>query len=403
MRNRKTTRTGKGIVVLPIAFVTAVCVCLFSLADTRLSRVEAKEKNRQDSQNLAENEEENKEEEYLELTRKADDDRDFRYATDYVESSMIKYRDIRDAKNYDLLYGYSNVSVEDIQKVLKKNRHISKEYKEFITEYVEDWLELYPGSDFSTFCHNLETMKIETCTKDEMMFKAVGADSVACYKKSLNTVYLIEGIDLRKDSDDYIILTHELTHAARNTNRFLDKDGFRTCVSFINEENVGMYVEEALITDFCYELQGLGRKSNFYTLQSSYFRIILDAIDYDGADFMNHSVNYLIEQMDRYMGDKQYAYKMINLIDAEACARYGYTEPEYTEYSELYQYITKMYVKNHITAGMRQDEVQKKYEELIAEITYYFDKAKRPFELDLSIFTDEFNRLIRKSGYRNVK
>ncbi|MBO5485235.1 MAG: hypothetical protein J5979_08525 [Lachnospiraceae bacterium] len=403
MRNRKTTRTGKGIVALPIALVTAVCVCLFSLADTRLSRVEAKEKNQQGSQNLAENEEENKEEEYLELTRKADDDRDFRYATDYVELSMIKYRDIRDAKNYDLLYGYSNVSVEDIQKVLKKNRHISREYKEFITEYVEDWLELYPGSDFSTFCHNLETMKIETCTKDEMMFKAVGADSVACYKKSLNTVYLIEGIDLRKDSDDYIILTHELTHAARNTNRFLDKDGYRTCVSFINEENVGLYVEEALITDFCYELQGLGRKSNFYTLQSSYFRIILDAIDYDGADFMNHSVNYLIEQMDRYMGDKQYAYKMINLIDAEAESRYGYTEPEYTEYSELYQYITKMYVKNHITAGMRQDEVQKKYEELIAEITYYFDKAKRPFELDLSIFTDEFNRLIRKSGYRNVK
>ncbi len=51
----------------------------------------------------------------------------------------------------------------------------------------------------------------------------------------------------------------------------------------------------------------------------------------------------------------------------------------------------------------KQYEMQKKYEELIAEITYYFDKAKKPFELDLSIFTDEFNCSVRKLGYRNVK
>ncbi len=120
--------------------------------------------------------------------------------------------------------------------------------------------------DFLTFHHNLETMKIEICTKDEMMFKAVSVDAAACCKRSQNTVYVLEGINFKKDSDDYIILAHELPNAARNTNRFMDMDGYRTSVSFMNEQNVGLYVEEALITDFCYELQGLGRKSNFYTL-----------------------------------------------------------------------------------------------------------------------------------------
>ena len=331
---------------------------------------------------------------YLELLATADDENDYRYASDYEVLDFINRLYVRDANAYQNIYGYSNVTLEQIKSALNNNSKINNEYKDFIIQYVTDWNNLYPGSDFSTLYHNLSTLEIRVCTEDEMARYTLSTSSVACYKRSENVIYVLDGINLNRESSDYIVVAHELTHCARNS-VFQGEDGYNVDVSFYDDMKMGMYIEEALITDFCYELQGIGGKSNFYTLQSSYFRIILDAIDYNGADFMNHSVNYLIDKMDEYMGDEQYAYHIITLIDAEASLRYTpYIEPEFEDFSELYQYITRMYVKNNITKDMSYEEAMKKYDDLVSEITYYFDQMKNPIELDLTIFRDEFEKEI---------
>lgn len=339
---------------------------------------------------------------YLELLAAADDENDIRYASDYEDLGFAKRLLVRDSNAYEKIYGYSNVTLEQIESALNSNTKINKEYKDFILQYVVDWNNLYPGSDFSTLYHNLSTLEIRVCTKDEMARHTLSTTSLACYKRSENIIYVLDGIDLNRESSDYIIVAHELTHCARNA-VFQRDDGYQVNVSFYDAVEMGMYIEEALITDFCYELQGIGAKSNFYTLQSSYFRIVLDAIDYNGADFMNHSVNYLIEKMDEYMGDEQYAYHIITLIDAEASLRYTpYRESEFEDFSELHQYITRMYVKNNIDSSMSYEEAMTKYDDLIAEITYYFDQMKEPIELDLNVFREEFEKDIHDMGISNT-
>ena len=117
---------------------------------------------------------------------------------------------------------------------------------------------------------------------------------------------------------------------------------------------------------------------------------------------MNHSVNYLIDKMDEYMDDEQYAYHIITLIDAEAALRYTpYIEPEFEDFNELYQYITRMFIKNNVTSDMTYDEAMSKYDELVAEITYYFDQMKNPIELDLNVFKEEFEREINSMELSN--
>ncbi len=343
------------------------------------------------------------EDKYLELLATADDEFDFRYASDFEDLYFIKRIYVRDAKSYQQIYGYSNVTIEQIKSALDSNPNINKAYKDFILQYVIDWSNLYPGSDFSTFYHNLPSLEIRICTKDEMARHTLDTTSVACYIKSENVIYVLDEINLNKESEDYIEFTHELTHSAKNA-EFEREDGYHIKVGFYDDMNMGMYIEEALITDFCYELQGLGKKSKYYTLQSSYFRIILDAIDYDGADFMNHSVNYLIEKMDEYMDDEQYAYHIISLIDAEAALRYTpQIEPEFEDFFELYQYITRMYVKNNITSDMSYDEAMAKYDDLVSEITYRFDKMAIPYNIDLNIFYEEFEKEIEEMGISNTQ
>lgn len=344
------------------------------------------------------NTQESNDDKYLKLLAAADDEYDFRYADDYQDLNYVKYLYVRDSKNYDKLYGYSMVSIDDIKKAVNSNKNINDDYKKFIIQYVQDWNSLYPGSDFSTLYHNLEGLQIKVCTKDEMARYTLSTNSVACYKRDENTIYVLNGIDLSRESSDYIVVAHELTHCARNAT-YKQDDGYKVYVSFYDDMNMGLYIEEALITDFCYQMQGLGNKSNFYTLQSSYFRIILDAIDYDGADFMNHSVNYLIDQMDKYMEDDQYAYHIITLIDAEAALRYTpYLEPEFEDFTDLYQYITRMYVKKNVTSDMTYEQTQEIYNNLVEELTYYFDQMTNPIELDLNIFEEEYNKCIEELG-----
>lgn len=334
---------------------------------------------------------------YLDLLAPADDDIDYRYASDYNYLKFTNRYQVRDASAYETIFGYSNVTVAQIQEALNKNNNISQKYKDFILQYVKDWLTLWPESDFSNLYHNLFTLQIHEISRNDMTMNALSSNVAAQYIKSENAIYVLNDLDLSRESDDYIILAHELTHAARTAK--YEEDGRKVSIDFYENHNMGEFADEAIITDLVYQMQGLGNRSNKYTLQSSYYRIILDCIGYDGNDYMNHSVNYLIDKMDEYMGDEQYAYHIVSLIDAEGSLHYtDYMQVDFHEFSELYDYITRMYCKKHLYSNLSSDEVRGVYDNLIYEITYFFDQMANPYDLDMEVFENTFKKCASELG-----
>lgn len=334
---------------------------------------------------------------YLEHLELADDDIDWKYANDYEYFKQVNILNLKDASAYETVYGYSNVSLEDIKEAVYSNPYISDFYKNFAYTWAQDWLTLYPDSDLSTFYHNVQTMPIKEINESEMLKLTRSENTVACYRPEDNELYVLQGSDFSKNSRDYIVLAHELTHSARSAS-YVNENGDKVCCRYYNEKYMGSYSEEALITNFAYQMQGLGEKSTFYTLQCSYYRIILDCIDYTGTDYMNHSVNYLIDKMDEFMGTKE-AYHIISLIDCETALKYNqFLSVDYYEFDEIYSYLTRMYMKKHLTSDMSYDDAQNLFNNMMNEITFFFDKMDDPYVINYDVFEETFEECVNELG-----
>lgn len=340
-------------------------------------------------------------EKYLSLIAPADDDYDFRYANDYEVNDFVYKQYGRDSSTYEQIFGYSHPTEEMLYEALDCNSSIPQRYKDFIREYIHDWLTLWPDSDLTPLYYNLPTLQIEELTQAEMRNASLSLSVPAQYLRSENKIMVLDTIELNRESDDYIIFAHELTHCARMVR---DKtQGNQIEVAFYIDNDCGSYADEAIVTNLVYEMQGLGQKSNKYTLQSSYFRIIMDGIGYDGADYMNHSVNYLMDMMNEYMGD-DYAYHIIPLIDAQGSLHYtDYMDVDFYQFDELYRYITRMYCQKYLIEGMTSDEAQNVYDNLINEVTYFFDQMARPYDLNMETFEDEFVNCCNEKGIEYTK
>lgn len=340
---------------------------------------------------------------YLEYLAPADDEIDFRYKSDYEYYDLVKLIKAKDSVAFDQIYGTTRVTINDIKEACNNNKNISQKYKEFIINFVTDWENLYPGSDFRVLYNNLKTLRVIEATEQQITTEAMAPDALAVYIRSQNAIYVRNDLDVSKGSEGYIILSHEMGHAMRNATYELS-DGTDVNISFYDYYKMGLYAEEGLITNFAYDLQGLGNKAEYYSLQSSYFRIIMDCTGYNGADYTNHSINYLMDMMDDYMGDEQYAYHIIALIDAEASLHYtSYAAVDYTEFSELHDYILRMYMKKHLNANMSYSEAMELFQTFVSEIRYNFEVMKNPYDITEDTFIDSFKEMLNDLGIQKSK
>lgn len=333
----------------------------------------------------------------------ANDDLDYLWANDYYYNAIAKQIRVHDAKAYREVFGFSNPTINDLKKILDDNRDIPEKYKTFIISYLDKWLELYPGSDFTLFAQNLSTLKINEIPPDQMKWAALSASAAACYRPAENTIYVKNTIDITAtDTSDYIVLTHELTHPATGIRTNLN--GNTVHGKFYDYDQPGEYADECLITYYVYKMQGLGHKSEFYVLASNYYRIILDCLGdtYTGADYMNHQVNYLAEKMDEYMGDKNYALRIIDLIDLQMDLHYGkYVDPErkQEDFQELYDYITRMYMKKYLKPGMDAKQAESVLDNLVNEMTTNFQTLSDVYaEITEDKFRPAFEACCKESG-----
>ena len=340
---------------------------------------------------------------YLNYLAPADDPNDYMFASDYQYYNLVKIKKVRDQSGYQDIFGYSDATLEDIKAALDVNPNISEEFKKFIYQYAADLRTLCPNANLAVLRHNLETLKVLEVTQDQMNKETLSTDSAACYVRAENTIYLLKGTQLNKNSDDYIIVVHELTHAAR-TAVFTTPDGIEVSVTFGEDYHHGTYPEEAIITNLAYALQGLGDKAVFYPMQSSYFRIMFDCVDYDYEDFFNHSVNYLADKIDEVLGEEGRGVLLLVRINCQGIARYTpYMAIDFKDFQPLYEDMAELYFITHITPDMSYDEAREVFDEFYADITFNFENMNRKYTINEDTFLPTFEEYIGEIGISKGK
>ena len=166
-----------------------------------------------------------------------------------------------------------------------------------------------------------------------------------------------------------------------------------------DDYQMGTYAEEGIVTNISYELQGLGNRATFYPMLSSYYRIICGCIDYSGEDFFNHSVNYLIDQMDAFMGDEEYAYRVVAMIDAQMSLRYTpYQSVDFHDFQPLYEYLMRMYCKKNLRADMTYAQAREVFDAFYEDITFSFENMKRGYDISEENFLETFEKCVEDLG-----
>lgn len=308
-----------------------------------------------------------------------DDEWDYRWNSDFVDNTKYGTLHAMDSSAYEHTLGFAKPTYEDLTEVIDKNRKLDNNYKAAIREYIEYWLDVCPDTDFTVLYQNLETMDLQKCSASDMLKYTGSSTAVAQYNAVDNVIRINEmSVIDNRSSDDFITFYHELTHAARTLD--YKKGKMKYMISF-GTAYIGNIIEEAVITNFIYEMQGMGKKSEYYSLPCNYMRIIIDCLDdYSWSDYVNHSVVYLADQMDQYMGDESgRALYMLHIMEVEyeiqMHRNHDKEEIAYctAHYPDMYEYIVRMYCKKHLDASMSKDEAEQTFDTFMDEITFNFD------------------------------
>ena len=248
---------------------------------------------------------------------------------------------------------------------------------------------------------NLDTLIVDEICAEELAKETLSTigDTKACYIAEENRICVLEDIDFKKNPNDEIIFMHELTHAARKYQREEQRGDVKEkrTTNFCTY-NLGTFAEEAIITNMMYELQGLNKKSeHFYTMACNYYRIILECIDYSGADYFNHNVLYLVDKMDKFMGEEGEAWQIVDRIDSQMNLRYNsYMSVDFYDFRPVYEYLAKMYFKKHIAKDMTKEEQEAVFDAFYEEITFGTEGITRKYTIDEDTFRSTIEKYISK-------
>ena len=319
----------------------------------------------------------------------ADDEYDYMWDSDFRETD--DYIILHDAGHYDRVFDVLRPTQEQLFEVIDNNDGISDRYKGLVKEFILDWLSYYPDADFTVFYKNLQTLKIVETTSQEIKDMMDSPYTIACYNTNINTIYLGDDSDPTvRGSRDHITLYHELIHAARDAH--FELDGKEVNVTFYYGDMFGVYTNESLVSNLSILLDGATDKSFAYDLSCNYFRIIQDCLgeSFTGTDYLNHSINYLCLKMDEYMNDDGYALHILDLIDTEMAIQYNERiKGDGDNFIELYDYLTRMYMKKHLSDDMSYEQAEAVYSDFMRNITHS-DGGFYP--VNEQVFRDSFNR-----------
>lgn len=310
---------------------------------------------------------------YLEYLSPADDEYDYNWKYDYeknYEGTLVT-----DSSGYENIFGFSKPTEEELIEVLSSNENIDADTKDIIENFCHRWLEMWPDSDLSVLKYNLTSLVVKKVSTQKIIELTNSPSAVAAYSFDDNIIYLNQESNYYdKNSSDYITFIHELIHAARNTK--FEENNKKISVNFYIDKNSEKYTDEGLVNLFAKKIQGETINVNTYQLQTNYFELITDAINYSGADYMNHSINYLKAEMDNYMSDEQYAYHILSIITIQGQLHYNNASAitDYENYEELYNYIIRLYCTKNFDNNTSMNEVEEGFDDFWSFIRGGMDK-----------------------------
>lgn len=319
----------------------------------------------------------------------------------YLESDWLKYKYIYDMDYLEKVFDYDNVSINEIKDVISKNNNISEQYKKLLYEYCDAVISKYPNIELRVFYANLKTLEIIECSKSELIKHTLSAGAFACYVRSENKIYVQEGYDYQYGTWAYQVIFHEFSHCLRTRMYENEKERVRIQVEGQNFNNT--ITAEALNSLFTVSLFNYEEKDVAYQLQSNYYSVMLDSMNnYDLEDYIKHSLSYFAKKLDEFNNDQNYATTILELIQLQYKDFHSDSIAlEQSAYYPIYDYISNMYFKTHITKEMTSDEAMTVYNQLVDKVTY---DVPEEYNIDINRFKNNFESYCNVVGIvLNVK
>lgn len=325
---------------------------------------------------------------YSDYIEPADDTSDDQWKIDYQMDSSDREIYINDSSMYETIFGFAKPTEQELCDAVDSNPDINEKYSAFFKGFIHDWLTMYPASDLSVLKHNLATLNVHEVREDGIeLFMALSGGANACYYVDSNSIYIAETSDIsNKQSQDYVIAVHETLHAARNA--IIEQEDSTTIYISLNDfphntTGFGDCHDEALVSWFSYQLQNLGNKSHSYIYLSSMYRQFMPYLDYDGADYINHSAGRFIESMQAYFdecGIKYQALSVFKLMD-DMIQSYDKTElpPYSTDYTALYESLSLLRQHQIGYADMDSQEKTAAFEVFWEDLTLFLNDESIEF------------------------
>ena len=313
-----------------------------------------------------------------------DSDTEFTVDT-YEKMDAIKSLFIYDSDYLDLyLDTKKDITIEEFSNIINSNYNISDYYKKIIYEFCEDLITNQPKAERRILYENLKTLKIVECDNvNELAVHSLSYDSLACYLRDENTIYVLKEYEYKKGTWEYQVLYHELCHAARSIWKEEGENTIRIQSGGPNFKST--ITDEALNSIFSISLFDYEEKNIAYQLQSNIIKVLVDNMDnYEISDYMNHSLSYFVNKLDEFHNDNNYASVLLETIEAQYDDYHAdYITIDQSEFYPIYEYVSDFYYKNRITDETTYEDAKKFTDELISIITY-------DVPLEYNINTDYF-------------
>lgn len=301
----------------------------------------------------------------------------------YKESSFMNYVYVYDMSALSNVLD-EQVTFDTLKKTVQNNDKISPKYKNYLYEYIDNLASRWPNVDIRTFNENLKTIEFIECDKYKLQTKTLDENSLACYLKNENKIYLLDELNMNDQWTKQVVY-HEISHSLRSA--YWSKNGKEIRVQFTDSFGYGFEIEEALNSLFALSLYDENEKDIAYQLQSNYMKTILECMDnYTLEDYVNHNYTYF-EQCLNETNNNDLAKKVLALIELQNKDYYNDDfKVEQEQYEPIYTYITDMYLDKYATNSMSLEEINGLVEKLKEQVLF---DVPEEYEIDTNYFDME--------------
>ena len=275
----------------------------------------------------------------------------------YIDDELggTRFLNIYDNDYLYLFFGQDTVSETEIFRHIDENPKIPGQYNQLLKTFVHSIATKYPDADLRPLDFNIQTLEVVECDEFDLALHSLSLDAYGCYVSAENAIYVPENYTYQPGTWEYQVIMHEFGHAARTV--YHSDSKLELIINIQSGSDI--IPEEALNSIFTVSLFDYEERDIAYQLQSNMFLILVDCCDgYATSDYLNHSLTYFAKKLDEENGNNNYAMSILKLIgeQREDWANEDYERPQ-EFYYPIYDYLTKMYLDQYGSSGMKANQV----------------------------------------------